>query len=358
MRLSRVAMVFMVILLLLYPSSCGQRKESPPPSKSDEQGKSKGYMIYINEDTPKKYVMYSVDIEGKNKKKVYDKNPVDAAGYEGDIAFVESVSNKKALSTIKGDGSGLTPVMTNTPLGIGSLAWSSDGKKIAFTAKPDEASPPQVFYVEAGKFKTPVVVTKDAFVNKSPAFSNDSKFLIYSKEIGGSSDICKYEISSRNEINLSNNSADDISPIITPDGTKILFLSDEAEKGKYNLYLMDIDGAGRTALTTGMNIEDGSLDVSPDSSMIAFVTLSDKGNKAVHVIDMHKSIVMVANGGYMTSWSGDSEMLYYASSDPKNRRIVEYSILDGSMKDILNIPYKPGEESEGIKLLHFTDKLK
>lgn len=358
MRFNRIAVVFMVVLLSIYPSSCGQRKESPPPAKADEQGKSKGYIIYINEDSPKKFVMYSVDVEGKNKKKVYDKNPTEAAGYEGDIAFIEDVSNKKALSMIKGDGTGLTPIMTNAPDEISSLAWSSDGKKIAFTAKPDEATPPQIFYVEAGKFKTPVAVTSDSYTNKSPAFSNDSRLIVYPKEIGGNSDICKYELSSRKENNLSNNTADDISPVITSDGTKILFLSDESEKGKYNLYMMSIDGGDRTALTTGMNIKDGSLDVSPDSSMISFVTLSDKGSKAVHVIDMHKSVVMVANGGYMSSWSGDSEMLYYASSDPKSRRIVEYSISGGTMRDVLNIEYKPGEESEGIKLLHFTDKLK
>jgi Tol biopolymer transport system component len=157
---------------------------------------------------------------------------------------------------------------------------------------------------------------------------------------------------------LTNSSFSETSPVVTPDGTKILFLSDESEKGKYNLYATGIDGGSRTQLTTGLNILKDSISVSPDSSMVAFITLGSNGSTAVHVIDMHKSQVMVVNGGYMATWSGDGKKLYYASSDEKSRKIVEYSIGDDTMKDVLSIEYKPGEESAGIKFLHFTDKLK
>jgi Asp-tRNA(Asn)/Glu-tRNA(Gln) amidotransferase B subunit len=41
-----------------------------------------------------------------------------------------------------------------------------------------------------------------------------------------------------------------------------------------------------------------------------------------------------------------------------NRKVVEYDVEGKSMKDVLKLEYKPGQESEGIKFLHFTDKLK
>lgn len=361
MRTKRVIPLIMVLLLLIYPVSCGQRKESPPPQQKGQQGEqdgNKGYIIYINLDTPKKLVMYSVDTSGKNKQKVYEKNPYDASGYESKIAFLSKEDEKQNLQVINGDGSGLMPVMTDTAIDTNSISWAPDGRKLTFTSKPSPDRTSQVYYVEVGKFKTPVRITDDDYTNTSPKFSNDMSIIVFSKDLGQNYDIYRYDMGSRKSVNLSNNTPNDMSPVITPDGMEILFLSDEAEKGKFNLYMMNIDGGERSALTTGLNIEKNSIRISPDSSMAAFVTSDEKGNKAIHVIDMHKSTVMVTNGGYMAAWSGDSKKLYYAASESQERRIVEYDILGGTIKDVLSIPFKPGEESAGIKYINFTNKLK
>ena len=73
---------------------------------------------------------------------------------------------------------------------------------------------------------------------------------------------------------------------------------------------------------------------------------------------MNKSTVMVADDAYITAWSGDGKKLYYATYDPENRKIMEYDVAGKTSKDMFKIQYKPGEESTGIKFLHFTDKLK
>lgn len=355
--MKRILSLLMVPVLVLCLSACGQREQSPPKQEDQSEGnKNKGYLIYINEDSPKKFVMYSVDMEGKEKKKVTDKNPYDAAGYGPKIAFLSDVTKKQSLSMINGDGSGLTPIMTDCPDGTGSLSWSPDRMRVAFTAKSGSGN--RVYYVEAGKFMTPVPVGNSSSINTSPVFSDDGRMIIYSRDMGGNFDIFKYTISSKTEVNLSNNNPNDISPVTAPDGTKILFLSDESSKGQYNLYMMNIDGTGRTALTTGMNIEEGSIRIAPDSGMVSFVALSGKGNKAIHIVNMQKSLILAANGGYLSAWSSDGTKLYFASSDSKSRRIVEYEISGGTTKDVLSIELKPGEESEGIKLLHYTDSLK
>jgi aromatic ring-opening dioxygenase catalytic subunit (LigB family) len=40
------------------------------------------------------------------------------------------------------------------------------------------------------------------------------------------------------------------------------------------------------------------------------------------------------------------------------RKEVEYDVPGNTMRDVLKIEFKPGEDSGGIKFLHFTGKLK
>lgn len=354
--MKRILPLIAVLMFLIFPVSCSSRKQSPP-QKNSEQNESKGYIVYINADTPKNNVMYSVDIKGKNKQKIYEKNPYNAVGYGPKIAFVADDEDKKTLYMINADKSSKTTIMGEIEYKITSLSWSPNSKRIAYTMESDSEKGSGVFYVEAGKHKTPVSVASDEYINKNPKFSNDGRMIVYTKDTGSNADIIKYDMPTKTSTSLPG-SGNQISPVVTPDGTKILYLSDEAESGKYNLYMMNIEGGDRTALTMGMNIEAESIKVSPDNSMVAFVTVDEKGNKAVQVMDMHKSPVMVANGGYLAAWSSDSKKLYFASFDPKSRRIVEYDISVGTMRDVLNIEYKPGEEAAGIRFLHYTDELK
>lgn len=358
MKIKKAIVFFMVSVILLSSSSCSSQRKQAPPASEQQQDKNKGYLIFINRDTPSNYVMYSVDAEGKKKEKIYDKNPYGASGYDEKIAFISKESGEQSLYMINADGSSLTPIMNKTPVNNESLSWSPDGRWLAFSSRllADKAN--EIYYVEAGKSKTPVRITNGTSENEGPRFSNGTRMILYAQLAGDNYDIFKFDMGKRASINLSNNSSNELSPVVSPDGTKIIFLSDEALKGKLNMYMMNIDGGNRTPLTTGLDIKKGSIEISPDSSMIAFVVSGEKGGKAVHVIDMNKATIMVSNGGYMATWSSDSKMLYYASSDPKNRRIVEYDVTGGKIRDVLKIEYKPGEDAAGIDFLHFTDKLK
>ena len=357
MRKKILSIVLLLIILLTSAVSCNQRKQAPAQNAKQDE-KSKGYLIFINTDSPEKKGMYSVDVEGKKKEKVYDKDPFSAAGFGEKIAFLTKESGKQYLNMINADGSSQIAIIGNSNIKEDSLSWSPDGKRIVFIAKQGTDKADEVYYVEAGKNKTPIELTSDSFPNENPKFSSDGKMIFYVKHKDNNYDIYKHDISAQNSINISNNTTNDISPEVSPDGTKILFLSDEKEKGKYNLYSMDMNGGSRAELTTKLSILKDSIKISRDSSMVAFIIISEKGNRKVQIIDMNKTTMMISNDAYMIVWSSNSKALYFATFDPKNRKIVEYDIIGKTMKDVYKIEYKPGEESMGIKFLHYADKLK
>lgn len=357
MKNNRILVFILIFSLLFESTSCSSRKMSPG-GQSSSQKSDKGYLIFINADTPKKAVLYSVEADGKNKKAIYDKNPYSAAASGGMIAFLALENGKQNLYTINADGSELTPVMQNTDIRSGSISWSSDGSKLVFIGKESTDLNYQVYYVEKGSDKTPVRLTNDTNLKENPKFSTDGKYIIYAGGTDNNYHIYRHDIGADKDMNLSGSISNDTSPVVSPDGMKILFISDEKSKGRYNLYSMDIDGGGRTQLTTNRSIAPDSIKVSPNSSMVSFVVLSDSGRKSVEIMDMNKSTVMISTDAYLSAWSGDGKKLYFATFDPQNRKIMEYEISGKSIKDAFKIQYKPGEESTGIKFLHFTDKLK
>jgi Periplasmic component of the Tol biopolymer transport system len=359
MKTKRITALILIMLMPLCVLSCSQRKASPGGEQKQGEQSDKGYLIFINADTPEKYVLYSAEVEGKKKTKLYEKNPFSAAGYTNKIVFVAKSDSKQGLYMVKADGSELTTIISNIDIKENTLSWSPAGDKLTFIAKGPQDSVFQVYYVETGKNKTPIKVTNDNNTKESPRFSVDGKNIIYTEGNGSNFDIVKHDIGLLKYTNLSGgNAVNDVSPTISPDGTRIFFLSDEKSKGKLDLYSMTLDGTNRTPLTTGLNIEKDTLRVSPNSSMVSFIILSDKGSKSIQVIDMNRATVMISNDAYISTWSGDSKKLYFATFDPTNRKIVEYDITAKKMKDAFKIEYKPGEESTGIKFLHFTEKLK
>lgn len=357
MKMKLILIHVLVLSVIMSCAACSSRKMSPGGG-NQSQTSEKGYLIFINMDTPKKTVMYSVDATGKNKKKLNDNNPYGAAGLGGSIAFLADINGKQNLYSVNADGSSLEPVMQNTNIKSGSISWSSDGSKLTFIGKEPGDTNFQVYYVQKGSDMTPVRITDDANTKGSPEFSMDGKYIIYDSGTDNSFHLYRHDIGANKDTNLSGSSSNDISPSLSPDGLSILFLSDEKSRGKYDLYEMSIDGGGRTQLTVGLDIVPDSIKISPNSSMVSFAVSGATGGKSVEIMNMNKSTVMISNDSYLSDWGSGGKVLYYAAFDPNNRRIVEYDISSKSMKDVLKIQYKPGEESTGIKFLHFTDKLK
>jgi Tol biopolymer transport system component/DNA-binding winged helix-turn-helix (wHTH) protein len=81
-------------------------------------------------------------------------------------------------------------------------------------------------------------------------WTGDGK-LIYASSIGENRDIYTMETSGNNERQITENARNNIMPVTTPDGKILVFASNRAGKGVFNLYRSNSDGEGVAQITFG-----------------------------------------------------------------------------------------------------------
>ncbi|MFQ5719677.1 MAG: PDZ domain-containing protein [Acidobacteriota bacterium] len=149
----------------------------------------------------------------------------------------------------------------------------------------------------------------------------------------------------------------EISPVWSPDGTRIAYLSDRS--GEYEIYTRDARGAGEeTRVTTDGDIWCFPLVWSPDSKKLAF---ADKKQRLRFVdIDSNK-VVDVDHGRYddITTyiWSPDSAWLVYTRTGANQFSVIRaYELSTGesvALTDELTSNRSPAFDPEG-RYLYFV----
>lgn len=148
------------------------------------------------------------------------------------------------------------------------------------------------------------------------------------------------------EVNLTNDPADDFDPDISEDGAKILFVSNRG--GQSQIWVMNADGSNVTQLTT--DSQGGQTPRwSRDGTMIAY----SRGNGSVAIMDAdgaNMRTVMEAQpestaepcraGAFVGGWTpDDSRITYYSASVTRQTAQVCTVAADGSdIQDIVDDP--------------------
>ncbi len=138
-----------------------------------------------------------------------------------------------------------------------------------------------------------------------------------------------------NQRNLTNNPADDRFPSWSPDGKRIVFMSDRdghVPKGgvlpNFEIYVMDADGSNQQNLTNHPS-HDISPAWSPDGKRIAFTSYRDGHVHAIHGWPTAEIYVMDADGGNPQHLTNDLNDDRFPSWSPDGKRIVFSSERDG-----------------------------
>ncbi len=197
--------------------------------------------------------IYVMDGDGKNVRRVTGRYPVNEdPGWSPDGARLcfwaqDGKAAPEDIFIINRDGTGLINV-THSEKGTRRVpAWSPDGGSIAFTS--DRYLSHQVYTIEVTG-RNEKRLTSNPRGACRPRWSPDGHRLAYSD--GGYSlrqnvDIWEMDPDGGNKKRLTEDRAHDYDPAYAPDGKKIIFASNRT--GRYELYVMDRDGANETRLT-------------------------------------------------------------------------------------------------------------
>ena len=171
---------------------------------------------------------------------------------------------------------------------------------------------------------TPLMVCVDAQAQIAFVSHRDGNPEIYVMDIGG-----------QNQRRLTNNRDKDWAPSWSPDGKRIVFMSnrdghlrdDIPNISTYEIYVMDADGGNPQNLTNDLN-DDRSPSWSPDGKRIAFV--SDRDGFRKDLVITYEIYVMDADGGNPQNLTNDLNNDRSPSWSPDSKRIVFSSARDGN----------------------------
>jgi len=85
----------------------------------------------------------------------------------------------------------------------------------------------------------------------------------------GATDIVLERIDGEEQVRLTDTKASESNPVLSPDGTKIVFVSDA--DGDAEIFVMDVDGTNAAPVTSN-DVEDRQPSWSPDGAMVHYAS--------------------------------------------------------------------------------------
>jgi tol-pal system beta propeller repeat protein TolB len=226
--------------------------------------------------------IYAMDPDGLNVVKLTDNNDDDlwpAISPDGrTIAFYTDRDVNLEIYTINADGSSPMRV-TNSGVPDRFPAWSPDGTRIVFSRV---VSGTHEIYTIRPDGTGLTRLTNNSFEDQDPAWSPDGLKIAFTTNRDGD-----YEVYTMNALdgtaptNLTNSPGRESRPDWSPDGSKILFdrndsAVDAGWLGSAEIMCMGSDGSGVIRMTTdASSIVDFQPRWSPDGTRLVFVTDRD-----------------------------------------------------------------------------------
>lgn len=252
------------------------------------------------------------------------------------------VSNE-SIYVINSNGSNKMQLTTNETCAK-SPAWNPDGSKIAYTSGRygDEssiwgiASNGQLWMMDRdGTNKRQLIAnevekSRYSYSDLSPVWSPDGSRILFES---GHGCICVANTDGTEIKQLTEDVTCYISSCTwSPDGTKMVFVSDRWDS--QNIWIMNSDGSNKKKLTAGYQPE-----WSPNGNKIVFTTGRSE-NRSICIMDSDGNDKKELATGYEPVWGPDGNRIAFTSGRYENRSIWIMNV-NGSDKHELTTGYEP-----------------
>jgi TolB protein len=178
-------------------------------------------------------------------------------------------------------------------------------------------------------------------IDDDPVYSPDGSKIAFSRYSSSKSEVCVMNADGTNVVTITSGNVEPESynrnPSWSPDGTKLVFISNRSGSGKTELWTVNSDGSAPVRLTTSVQIASSdqgpifSSDLdpawSPDGSKIAFVSnRSAWADTELYVMNADGSDPVKLTDDtlddYMPSWSPDSQKIAFTKSQGAPIQII------------------------------------
>ena len=257
----------------------------------------------------------------KGDKVVYLSNRSDYI----DICLMSAIDGKKLGRLVKGERSELFEELHWPRPGID---WSPDGQEIVFAAKAGAEDALFILNVDRKKIMNMFRLGLDGIF--SPTWSPDGNHIAFVGIDRGQSDIYIFTLNDQKLRRLTNDVFSDLDPKWSPDGDEIVLVSDRGyytgkvssdfrfqdhDYSQIDLYTLDVQTGEMTRLTND-EAEESSPVYSPTGDKIAFA--SDRnGINNIYILDKGTRefypITNLLTGVSQISWSREGSRLAFAS---------------------------------------------
>lgn len=193
-------------------------------------------------------------------------------------------------------------------------SWSPDGDRIVAHFRSEEGD--YEIYTMNRKGKDRVPITDNRATDVHPRFSPDGSKIVFISDRDYRPEIYVMNADGSDQKRLTDSDSYDIDAVWSPDGKKIAFISNRL--GSFDVFVMNADGSGKTLLTTDSPAIDIAPVWSPKGDKILFSS-NRSGYFDLYVINVNDgTIEQLTDSEYHEfygSWSPNGSRIAYLSTE-------------------------------------------